>query len=58
MEVWKTIYETYRVSNLGKVESLPRYLKEIYTSHNYMPRKAMWGGTFGNIKKENNYVRF
>lgn len=43
MEVWKTIYETYRVSNLGKVESLPRYLKEIYTSHNYMPRKAMWG---------------
>ena len=38
-EVWKTIYETYRVSNLGKVESLPRYLKTNYTSHNYIPRK-------------------
>ena len=54
MEVWKTIYETYRVSNLGNVESLPRYLKEIYTSHNYMPRKAK-GRTLKLIKQNNGY---
>lgn len=39
LETWKLIYGNYRVSNLGKVESLPRHLKTNYTSHNYTPRK-------------------
>ena len=40
-EIWKKLFKNYEISNLGRIRSIPHYLKENYKSHNYIPKKVM-----------------